>query len=142
MITRKANAEWTGDLKTGTGNVAFGSGAYSGPYSFKSRFENGTGTNPEELVAAAHAGCFSMALSASLSGAGFPPSSIRTTAAVKLDEVSGGFAITSITLTTEASVSGIDNQTFQDIAAAAKKNCPISKALAGTEILLNAKHLS
>lgn len=139
MVTRKADAEWVGDLKSGSGKIAFGSGAYSGPYSFKSRFESGTGTNPEELIAAAHAGCFTMALSASLSGAGFTPTKLNTSAAVKLDEVSNGFAITTITLNTEAQVPGIDEAKFQEIANTAKTNCPVSKALAGAEITLVAK---
>ena len=138
MITRKSDAEWNGDLKSGSGTVRFGSGAYNGPYSFKSRFESGTGTNPEELIAAAHAGCFSMALSATLGGAGFTPTKINTTAAVRLDEVSGGFAITAITLTTNAQIPGIDAAKFQEIAEQAKTNCPVSKVLAGAKITLEA----
>jgi osmotically inducible protein OsmC len=112
-----------------------GSGVYQGPYSFASRFESGPGTNPEELLGAAHAGCFSMALSAALAAAGFTPRRVSTTAAVHLD---AGPAITLIELTTEADVPKMDEATFQRIAEDAKKNCPVSKALAGTEIRLKA----
>ena len=139
MPARKAHAEWTGDLKSGSGNVALGSGAYSGPYSFKSRFESGTGTNPEELIAAAHAGCFSMALSAMLTAAGHPPTRIRTEAVVHIEQVEGGFAIPRIELKTEADVPGIDEATFMKHANEAKEGCPVSKALAGPRIELEAK---
>ena len=118
MIVRKSKAEWRGDLKNGAGSIAFGSGAYTGPYSFQSRFENGTGTNPEELVAAAHAGCFSMAFSFALSQAGFVPTSVQTSAAVRLEPApGGGFHITGIELTTEGTVPGIGDAQFQEIAA-------------------------
>jgi osmotically inducible protein OsmC len=139
MIQRTADAEWKGDLKSGGGRVRLPSGAYEGPYSFKSRFESGAGTNPEELIAAAHAGCFSMALSAQLSNAGSPPASIRTTARVTLEKLEGGFAITAIALDTEGDVPGIDDATFQQLAENAKKGCPVSKALAATPITLTAR---
>jgi osmotically inducible protein OsmC len=141
MITRKSDAEWLGGLMDGKGTIKFGSGAYNGPYSFKSRFESGTGTNPEELIAAAHAGCFSMALSAALSGAGHPPTKIHTTASVKLEQAGAAFTITEIELETEGQVPGIDDATFQKIAEEAKRTCPVSKALAGPQITLKAKFL-
>ena len=141
MVTRKANAEWLGNLKEGKGSVELGSGAFKGSYSFPSRFEDGTGTNPEELIAAAHAGCFSMALSAGLGKAGFEPKRVATTAVVSLEKVGEGFEITTIELTTEAEIPGIDEKTFQEQAEAAKKGCPISKALAGPQIKLNARLL-
>src|SRR5438067_11579920 len=125
MPTRNAEAEWKGDLKEGQGTVKLGSGAYSGQYSFKSRFEQGTGTNPEELIAAAHAGCFSMALSAGLGKAGFKPDRVHTTAAVTLDKVGEGFGITLIKLRTEASIPNIDEKTFRQQVEAAKTGCPI-----------------
>jgi osmotically inducible protein OsmC len=113
--------------------------AYDGPFTFKSRMENGEGTNPEELIGAAHAGCFSMAFSAGLARAGFPPKRVHTRAAVHFDKVPDGFAITSIDLATEAEVPGIDAAKFQELAEGAKKGCPVSKALAGTKINLQAK---
>lgn len=139
MATSKAEAVWTGNLREGEGRVTLGSGAFEGQYSFKSRFENGTGTNPEELIGAAHAGCFSMALAAALTKAGHPPTRIHTTAAVHLEAVEGGFGITSIDLATEAEVPGIDDAAFQQQAAGAKSGCPVSKALTGTTINLTAK---
>ena len=139
MATRTASAEWKGNLTQGQGTMKLGSGAYEGPYSFASRFENGKGTNPEELIGAAHAGCFSMALSAGLGKAGFTPTSIRTSAKVHLEKVGEGFGITKIELTTEAQIPGIDAKTFQEHAEGAKKGCPVSKALAGTQITLQAK---
>jgi len=139
MPVRKSEAEWSGDLKSGKGTMKLGSGAYQGGYSFQSRMENGAGTNPEELIAAAHAGCFSMALSAKLSGAGHVPKRVHTTAAVDFGQVAGGFAIQKITLTTDADIPGIDDATFQKIAKEAKEGCPVSKALAAVpEIVLNA----
>lgn len=138
MIIRKSSAEWRGDLKSGAGDIALGSGAYNGPYSFQSRFESGTGTNPEELIAAAHAGCFSMAFSHALSQSGFTAASVRTTAAVKLEPAPGGFAITGIHLEMTASIPGIAEAQFQEIAAAAKAGCPVSKALAAVPITLAA----
>lgn len=139
MPTRKATAQWTGDLQSGTGQMAFGSGAFEGAFSFRSRFEDGTGTNPEELIGAAHAGCFSMAFSNILAEAGFSPERVETTARVHLEMTEdGGPTITKIELHTEADVPGIDNETFQQHAEAAKAGCPVSKALAGPEITLHA----
>lgn len=142
MATRNGSAVWEGTVKEGKGTVKLGSGAFEGPYSFSSRFEDGKGTNPEELIGAAHAGCFSMALSGALTRAGFPPNRIETTAKVHLGAVEGGFAIGLIELETTANVPGIDEKTFQEQAEGAKKNCPVSKALAGTEIKLAAKLVS
>jgi osmotically inducible protein OsmC len=142
MPTRKAEAEWKGNLAEGSGRLKVGSGAFDGPYSFKSRFEEGqSATNPEELLGAAHAGCFTMALTAQLSRARLTPESIHTEASVKLEKVGEAFSITQIVLETEAQVQGIDNATFQQYALDAKQNCPLSKALAGTEIHLIAKLL-
>src|SRR5215210_3286784 len=124
MPTRNAHAEWNGSITEGSGSMALGSGAFEGPYSFRSRMEDGAGTNPEELIGAAHAGCFSMALSAALGRAGFTPRSIHTKAAVKFDKVGDGFAITRINLTTEAEIPEIDDAKFQEIAKAAKEGCP------------------
>ena len=138
MPTRNAEAEWQGNLTEGKGQIKLGSGAFSGPYDWRSRSADGAGTNPEELIGAAHAGCFSMALSAQLTQAGTPPTRIHTIARVKLDKAGEGFAITDIELETEASVPGIDAATFQTQAEAAKANCPVSKALAGTQIHLKA----
>ncbi|HKP87971.1 MAG TPA: OsmC family protein [Blastocatellia bacterium] len=142
MPARTGSAVWEGTLREGKGTVKLGSGAYEGPYSFASRFESGTGTNPEELIAAAHAGCFSMALAAGLTKAGHTPKRIATTAKAHLENVGGGFKITTIELETEAEVPGIDEQAFKEQADTAKKNCPVSQALAGTEIKLDAKLLS
>ncbi|HVR98621.1 MAG TPA: OsmC family protein [Thermoanaerobaculia bacterium] len=139
MPVRKANAVWEGDLKGGKGTVALGSGAYQGPYSFGSRFEEATGTNPEELIGAAHAGCFSMALSAGLGRAGFTPQRVATSAKVHLEKVGEGFKITRIELDNESSVPEIDEATFQDQARKAKEGCPVSQALGGVEITLNAR---
>lgn len=138
MPNRKAKASWNGDLQNGKGKMSFGSGSYEGAYSFKSRFEDGTGTNPEELIGAAHAGCYSMALSADLAEAGYNPESVSTDANVKLEIVDENPAITTIELNVEAKIADIDNKTFQDYAEGAKKNCPVSKALAGVNIELNA----
>jgi len=138
MAVRSAEAEWKGNLREGAGKMKLGSGAYEGAYSFASRFEEGKGTNPEELIAAAHAGCFSMALSAGLGKAGFTPTRVHTTARVHLEKVGEGFGITRIELTTEAQVPGIDNKAFQEQAEGAKKGCPVSKALAGAQISLTA----
>jgi osmotically inducible protein OsmC len=139
MAVRKAEAEWTGNLREGKGRVKLGSGAYEGEYSFVSRFEEGKGTNPEELIGAAHAGCFSMALSAGLTKAGHNPKRIHTTAQVHLEKVGEAFEITRIELTTEAEVPGLDEKTFLEQAEGAKKNCPVSKALAGPKIELKAR---
>lgn len=139
MPIRTSKAEWKGNLREGQGTVELGSGAYKGSYSFPSRFEEGQGTNPEELIAAAHAGCYSMALSAGLSKAGFTPTRVHTVAKVHLDKVGEGFAITTIELETEAEIPGIDEATFMQQAEGAKVGCPVSKALAGADIKLNAK---
>lgn len=139
MAIRTADAVWQGDLKGGKGSVKFGGGAFDGQYSFASRFEEGTGTNPEELIAAAHASCFSMALSNGLSQVGHPPTEVKTTANVHLVKGEQGFGITKIDLVTVAKVPGIDNAAFQEQAMKAKQNCPISKLLAAAEITLDAK---
>jgi len=139
MATRTGSAIWDGTLKEGKGTMKLGSGAYEGPYSFSSRFENGAGTNPEELIGAAEAGCFSMALSNNLTKAGHAPKHINTTAKVNLGQVGAGFKITSIDLDTEAEAPGIDQAKFNEIAEQTKKTCPVSVALAGTEIKLNAR---
>ena len=136
MPKRNANASWSGDLQNGNGKMAFGSGAYEGSYSFKSRFEDGAGTNPEELIGAAHAGCYSMALSNELAEAGFTPESVDTNAEVSLEIVDGDPAITTIVLNVKANVPDIDEDTFLEYAEGAKKNCPVSKALAGVNIEL------
>lgn len=138
MPVRSASAVWKGDLKGGGGTMKLESGAYEGKYSFGSRFEQDPGTNPEELIAAAHAGCFSMALSSALGKAGFSPVSVSTAARATLEITDAGPAITKIELTTEAEVPEIDDATFQEHAAGAKAGCPVSKALAGTEIVLDA----
>ncbi|MDZ7657933.1 OsmC family protein [Fodinibius sp.] len=138
MPTRKAKASWNGDLKNGKGNMSFGSGAYKGSYSFKSRFEDGTGTNPEELIGAAHAGCYSMALSGELAKAGYAPEAVTTNADVALEMVDGNPAITTITLNVTGNIPDIDEDEFLELAEGAKKNCPVSKALAGVNIKLNA----
>lgn len=142
MPVRNAEAEWQGGLMQGHGRMKLGTGAYEGPFSFKSRMEEGIGTNPEELIGAAHAGCFSMAFSATLEKAGFAPKRVFTKAAVRFDKVEGGFAITHIDLETEGDVPGIDNTKFQELAEAAKKGCPVSKALTGTIIGLKARLVS
>ena len=142
MPTRNASAKWEGDLKSGKGSMRLGSGAYEGQYSFSSRFENGTGTNPEELIAAAHAGCFTMAFSNGLSQAGHVPTKVETTAKVHLEKTDAGFGIPRIDLVTEAVVPGLDDAKFQELADAAKKNCPVSKLLAAAEITLDAKLVS
>lgn len=137
MPTRKANAQWKGDLQNGEGTLKFGGGSYEGSYSFESRFKEGAGTNPEELLGAAHAGCFSMALSNELAEAGFKPESVETDATVNLDLTGDNPIIKSITLNVNASVPGIDEGEFNDYAEGAKNNCPVSRALAGVDIKLN-----
>jgi lipoyl-dependent peroxiredoxin len=138
MPARTANARWEGGLKDGKGNMRLGGGAFEGQYSFSSRFEEGAGTNPEELIAAAHAGCYSMALSAGLEKAGYSPNSVETEAKVHLSPADGGFSISRIDLVSSADVPGIDDGAFQQAARAAKEGCPVSKALAAVEITLNA----
>jgi lipoyl-dependent peroxiredoxin len=139
MATRTSSAVWEGNLKEGKGTMKVGRNAYEGPFSFASRFENGTGTNPEELIGAAEAGCFSMALSNGLTKAGHTPKRISTTAKVNLEMIGGGPKITSIELDTEGEVPGIDEAKFKEIAEETKKACPVSVALSGTEIKLNAR---
>ena len=142
MPTRKAEAEWEGNLAEGSGRLKVGSGAFEGPYSFKSRFEEGeAATNPEELLGAAHAGCFTMALTAQLSRAGIKPKRIHTEARVKLEKVGEAFTITQIELETEAEIPDVDDAAFQKYAQDAKENCPLSKALAATQISMTAKLL-
>ena len=136
MTVRNASASWQGTLKEGSGRMKLGSGAFEGPFSFGTRFGDTPGTNPDELVGAAHAGCFSMFLSALLEKAGHPVKEVRTTAKVHLGE---GPTITKIELDTEAEVPGIDDATFQQKVQDAKQNCPVSKALAGTEIRATAR---
>ena len=138
MPTRSADATWTDNLSDGNGTMMLESGAYEGAYSFRSRFEDGAGSNPEELIAAAHAGCYSMALSNVLDEAGYDPEAVDTTADVTLRMVDEEPTITGIHLNTEATVPDIDDDTFQEHAEAAKEGCPVSKALAGTEITLDA----
>ncbi len=138
-MQRKASAIWKGDLKKGRGEISTASGVLQNTqYSFSTRFENGTGTNPEELIAAAHAGCFSMALSAQLGEAGLTPDEISTEATVTLDKVEGGFAVTKSHLEVSASIPNADDATFQKLAGAAKSGCPISKLLKA-EITMNAR---
>ena len=139
MAIRTANARWEGTLTEGNGVMRTGKGGLEGNYSFKSRFEEGEGTNPEELIAAAHAGCYSMAFSKSLADAGFTPVSVETTASVHLDRVDGAQTVTQIDLVTVAKAPGIDEETFQKVAEGTKQNCPISRLLSpGTKITLRA----
>lgn len=139
MPARTAKAEWRGALMEGSGQVELGSGTFSGPYDFRSRFQDGGGTNPEELIAAAHAGCFSMALSNMLAQAGSPPEYVRTTAKVHLEKQAEGFAISRVDLETEGAVPGMDEATFLGHAQNAKAGCPVSKALAAVPITLQAR---
>ena len=141
MPTRKAEAEWEGNLAEGRGRLKVGSGTFEGSYSFKSRFEEEAATNPEELLGAAHAGCFTMALTAALSRAQIKAKRIHTEARVKLEKVGEAFSITQIELQTEAEVPGIDDAAFQQYAQGAKENCLLSKALASTPISMTAKLL-
>jgi len=138
-MKRKASAEWNGSLKDGKGVISTESGLLeNAQYSFSTRFENGKGTNPEELIAAAHAGCFSMALSAQLTTAGTPPARVATTATVTLDKTDAGFTVTNVHLEVTASVPGATEAAFQEAAGNAKKGCPISRLL-NTEITMNAR---
>jgi osmotically inducible protein OsmC len=134
MPTRKGSAEWKGGLKDGKGTLDLSNGAYRGAYSFGSRFAEDQGTNPEEMIATAHAACFSMALSAGLEKAGHKPERVSTTAKVDLATGEGGPRIATITLETEGEVPGIDEATFRQHAEQAAQNCPVSKALAGVDI--------
>lgn len=140
MPVRTAEAEWSGNLTEGKGRLKLGSGAFEGAYSFASRFEDGqANTNPEELIGAAHAGCFTMALDAALTKEGYTPTRLHTTARVRLDKSGEGFAITKIALELEGEVPDLSREDFDRLAHEAKANCPVSKALAGTEISLDAK---
>ncbi len=140
-FTRKAEADWNGGIMDGKGKVKLGSGAFEGAYSFKSRFSDDkdqAATNPEELIAAAHAGCYTMALSGNLGRAGYEPKNIHTTAQVKIEKQGDGFVIPNIDLVTEAEVDGIEGEEFQKIAEETKRTCPVSQVLAGAEISLKA----
>ncbi|HSA97018.1 MAG TPA: OsmC family protein [Acidobacteriota bacterium] len=139
MPVRKGSAVWEGSFREGKGSVKLGSGLFEGPYTAASRFESGPGTNPDELLGAAHAGCFSMALALILSQQKTPPRRIETTADVTIEPVGPGYAITSIALHTTAEVPGVGEEGFQKAAEAAKVGCPVSKALAATKITLDAK---
>jgi len=132
-MQRTANAQWQGTAKEGSGSLSVQSGTLKDtPYTFKARFGDGKGTNPEELIAAAHAGCFTMALSFALNNAGFTADAIETEARLTLDQVPGGFAITAVHLTTRARIPGIEAGKFQELASGAKANCPVSKVLNAT----------
>lgn len=140
MPTRDSNATWSGPIGDGSGKMRLGSGAWEGPYDVPSRFEDGEGSNPEELIGAAHAGCYSMQLSALLTRAGFDVEAIETSAKVSVEKGDAGWTITSIALTTTGRVSGVDEDTFQEKAREAKETCPVSKALAAVpEITLDAR---
>ena len=139
MPTRSAQAEWKGNLARGSGTMSGGSGAFEAPYSFASRFESGGGTNPEELIGAAHAGCFSMALALALSQEGHAPESVRTEAKVTIEDVDGKPTITRSELTTEGKVEGLSEDEFRTYAEGAKSGCAVSRALGGVEISLEVK---
>jgi lipoyl-dependent peroxiredoxin len=139
MPKRNASAVWNGDLKGGKGHLEVGSGALKAEYSFGSRFESGKGTNPEELIGAAEAGCYSMALALALGEEGFKPEKISTEAEVSIEKTDSGFSITEIRLNCSVSVADITDEKFQDIAQETKENCPVSQALSGTKIELTAK---
>ena len=138
MPKRDGNAVWNGGLTDGNGTIKVGDALFEGQYSFSSRFEEGEGTNPEELIAAAHAGCYSMAFSAQLEAAGFTPKSVNTTASVWIEKGDEGFSITRILLSTKGDVPGIDDSKFQEVATAAKEGCPVSRALSAVDISLEA----
>ena len=139
MKTRRAHVRWEGNLREGQGEVDFGQGAFSAPYSFASRFEDGDGTNPEELLSAAHASCFAMSVSRVLSDAGFKPDFFEVTARVTISPQEGAFRISRSHLTCEAGIPGINATTFAGHAENARTHCPISKALAGTRITLESR---
>ncbi|MGE5353151.1 MAG: OsmC family protein [Acidobacteriota bacterium] len=139
MPVRKGSAEWNGNLRDGKGTVKTETGTVNARYSFTSRFEEGQGTNPEELIGAAHAGCFSMALAAALAKDGFNPKSIKTEDKVYIEKVGEGFKITKIEMTTEAEVPGIQDDVFHKYAQDAKQNCPVSQALKAVEMVLDAR---
>ena len=140
QVTRTARASWQGGLPDGGGRIGVGSGAYEGPFTLRARVDDvERSTNPEELIGAAHAGCFTMSLANLLCEAGHPPADLRTTAKVLLEQLDSGFAITNIALDTVGDVPGVDAETFARLARQAKDTCPVSKALAGTEISLEAR---
>lgn len=139
MPVRNASAKWEGNLQGGRGTMRTASGSFEGPYSFSSRFQEGRGTNPEELIGAAHAGCFSMALAGILADSGHTPRAINTTAKVHIDKAGQGFKIITIDLSTEAEVPDLPERDFQKAAEEAKRNCPVSQALKGVDIKLKAK---
>lgn len=139
MVQRKAEATWAGDLKSGEGNMKLGTGSYVGSFSAGSRFEDDLGTNPEELLGAAHAGCFSMAFSKLLSDSGYKVDKISTEATVSLNKTDNGFAIEHVKLNTNASVSGIEDSEFEKLANQAKENCPVSRALGSIDIDVEAR---
>ena len=139
-LTRTAEASWSGTVPEGGGRIALGSRAFEGPFTLKARVEDGQpGTNPEELIGAGHAGCFTMSLADLLSEEGHPPADLRTTARVRLEQLDEGFRITRIELVTEGQVPGIDDARFRELAERAKSTCPVSLALAGTEIAVDAR---
>lgn len=138
MVMRSSDAEWRGNLQSGKGTMRLGSGAFEGSYSFPSRFESGEGTNPEELIAAAHAGCFTMALSAQLGEAGITAEQLQTKAAVTLDKVGDGFSITAVHLELSARIPGVDRAAFDTATQRAKEGCPVSRLL-NAKITLDAK---
>jgi osmotically inducible protein OsmC len=139
MAARNGSAVWCGDIESGTGTITVGDGVFEGPYSYDSRFAAGTGTNPEQLIAAGHAGCFTMALATVLSRAGHVPERLSSSARVQLRNIEGAPTLTRIDLTTEGAVPGIDSDEFNRLAQVAKANCPVSRALAGIpEITLSA----
>jgi len=139
MAVRKAEAVWQGTLREGKGRMMLGSGAFDGPFSYSTRFEETPGTNPEELLGAAEAGCFSMALGAALERAGFPVERIQTSARVHLEKTDAGMTVTRIALTCEASVPGVEPAVFHQTAEATRTGCIVARALAGVEITLDAK---
>jgi len=139
-VIRTAQASWSGTVPEGDGRLALGSGAFEGPFTLRARVEEGVpGTNPEELIGAGHAGCFTMSLASLLSDEGHPPADLRTTARVLLEQTGSGFSVTRIELDTVGEVAGVDEETFQRLAEQAKATCPVSRALAGTEITLTAR---
>lgn len=140
-MIRKASVVWEGSLRDGSGMIKLKSGSMIGPFSYPSRFKESPGTNPEELIGAAHAGCFSMALSAALTGENAVPEIIRTDAFVHLESSAEGFQLTKIELVTEAKVPGMGDERFAEIAEEAKRSCPVSRALCGVEVTLKAKRV-
>lgn len=138
-VRRRAQASWSGTVPEGGGRIALGSGAYEGDFTLKARVEDAPGTNPEELVGAGHAGCFTMSLAGLLSEEGHPPAHLQTQATVHLDQRESGFQITRVELTTVGEVDGVGAARFAELAEQAKATCPVSRALAGTEIVLDAR---